>query len=204
MKIRGALFLSAIAAFHLSGPARATTLVDTGTPPEVGNGVLLAARQSVAAEFSLSAGTTIGAVQGYFAGNVSQNITIEIFTDGGDIPGPSLYSGTFASTIGDGSWQGLGGLDWALDAGTYWVAFEGDSPGTPFSGYIPRGAPNPLGNEVVRTPTGYINADSINVGVRIFDTASAVPEPAVWMMMMAGFALAGGAMRRRATAIRFA
>jgi hypothetical protein len=34
--------------------------------------------------------------------------------------------------------------------------------------------------------------------------APGVPEPATWAMMIGGFALAGAAMRRRATALRFA
>jgi len=34
--------------------------------------------------------------------------------------------------------------------------------------------------------------------------AGAVPEPATWAMMIGGFGLAGGAMRRRATSLRFA
>jgi len=36
------------------------------------------------------------------------------------------------------------------------------------------------------------------------DTAAAVPEPASWALMIGGFALAGGALRRRGVAIRFA
>ena len=35
-------------------------------------------------------------------------------------------------------------------------------------------------------------------------TAGAVPEPATWAMMIAGFGLVGGAMRRRSTKIAFA
>lgn len=38
----------------------------------------------------------------------------------------------------------------------------------------------------------------------IYNQFAAVPEPATWLMMIGGFALVGGAMRRRSTKIRFA
>ena len=43
--------------------------------------------------------------------------------------------------------------------------------------------------------------------IKIYDTATAtaaVPEPATWAMMLGGFGLIGGAMRRRRTTVRFA
>ncbi|MBO9574118.1 MAG: PEPxxWA-CTERM sorting domain-containing protein [Sphingobium sp.] len=36
-----------------------------------------------------------------------------------------------------------------------------------------------------------------------YSIADGVPEPASWAMMIAGFAAAGGAMRRRKTAVAF-
>jgi hypothetical protein len=43
-----------------------------------------------------------------------------------------------------------------------------------------------------------------NVSLDIAAPGAAVPEPATWAMMIGGFALAGAAMRRRQTAVRFA
>jgi PEP-CTERM motif len=49
---------------------------------------------------------------------------------------------------------------------------------------------------------GFYNNDS--VGVNFTATLGAVPEPASWALMIAGFGLVGFAMRRRATTIGFA
>jgi len=50
-----------------------------------------------------------------------------------------------------------------------------------------------------------VSGAQINLHTLALDgTMAAVPEPATWAMMIGGFALAGAAMRRRRTAIRFA
>jgi hypothetical protein len=46
------------------------------------------------------------------------------------------------------------------------------------------------------TRGGFIQADNF-----VFDTAGAVPEPASWAMLIAGFGLTGAAMRRRRVAV---
>ena len=47
-------------------------------------------------------------------------------------------------------------------------------------------------------PNGYdVGLDNIRFDVRAIDSGSAVPEPATWAMMIAGFGLAGGAIRTR-------
>ena len=47
-------------------------------------------------------------------------------------------------------------------------------------------------------PNGYdVGLDNIRFDVRAIDSGSAVPEPATWAMMIAGFGLVGAAMRRR-------
>ncbi|MBO9575689.1 MAG: FxDxF family PEP-CTERM protein [Sphingobium sp.] len=49
---------------------------------------------------------------------------------------------------------------------------------------------------------GYAVGDGGYAGTATF-TASAVPEPAMWAMLIAGFALTGSGMRRRRVAVRF-
>ena len=47
-------------------------------------------------------------------------------------------------------------------------------------------------------PNGYdVGLDNIRFDVRAIDSGSAVPEPATWAMMIAGFGLAGAGLRRR-------
>jgi len=42
------------------------------------------------------------------------------------------------------------------------------------------------------------------VAFRSATVTGAVPEPATWAMMIAGFGLVGGAMRRRSTKVAYA
>jgi hypothetical protein len=54
--------------------------------------------------------------------------------------------------------------------------------------------------------TGTFNVSTVpnNAPDNYVVNVSAVPEPATWAMMIAGFGLVGGAMRRRAVSVRFA
>jgi hypothetical protein len=94
---------------------------------------------------------------------------IEVGIDGGDSGGPQFVNGQLAGVNSYGLSFGsrYGDIDGALNA----------SFGE-FSGYVPT----------------YIHADWIN-SVLVQDAA--VPEPASWAMMIAGFGLVGGALRRR-------
>lgn len=53
------------------------------------------------------------------------------------------------------------------------------------------------------TTDGYLDSKGLSHLV-FFGTQNAVPEPATWMMMLFGFGLIGGAMRRRKTIASFA
>jgi hypothetical protein len=49
--------------------------------------------------------------------------------------------------------------------------------------------------------TGPVSAYDPRSGVQVIATAGAVPEPASWAMLIAGFGLTGAAMRRRKVAV---
>jgi len=54
------------------------------------------------------------------------------------------------------------------------------------------------------TDNVYLNIQGLNVNsdsVVKVDISGAVPEPAAWTLMIAGFGLVGGALRRRATTV---
>jgi hypothetical protein len=188
----------------IAAPANAATLINTGVASPAGNQWGMDGFQYLAAEFSLSSADTIRSVEGYIGGIVPQIVTIKIFGDGGDIPGSVLYSGSFASAItsaGAAQWQGLFGQNWALNAGTYWVGFEGTATNTvAYYGYLNGSAPNPLLNEAfsVGGTSPYGGQDNLDLSIRITsDLAAGVPEPSTWLMMLVGFGAIGFAMRRK-------
>lgn len=67
------------------------------------------------------------------------------------------------------------------------------------------------GNSTTFYKINAVNLDVIGLNLNASSTATlfavqapAVPEPATWAMMIAGFGLVGGAMRRRRTGVAFA
>lgn len=103
--------------------------------------------------------------------------------------------------------QNLGDL--LLDDGTPDWSFLSNGAGAPFntssvafSVFLPRGIAQ---GDVFKTNVLYLGFDD-NTGNPddnhddILIRVSAVPEPATWAMMIAGFGLVGGAVRRRAKA----
>jgi len=80
------------------------------------------------------------------------------------------------------------------DGSTVSGDFTGDS-GAGFLGFVGDG----VVSATLSSDVGFAFGDFY-----VTEGTGAVPEPATWAMMIGGFALVGGAMRRRATALRFA
>jgi hypothetical protein len=87
----------------------------------------------------------------------------------------------------------------ALGAGTYYFAIQAVS--SDFSTYLALGQ---LGAGAAETHDGgatwvygYGEDDQPSVAVSLSNGGAAVPEPASWMLMLAGFGLLGGAIRKR-------
>lgn len=101
--------------------------------------------------------------------------------------------------------------------------FNGFDAGETFSWNIDVDGPNQVtvfGNELIGSSvyvdfdnglrgSGFLEAvpgndDAAQFVIRVIAPTPGVPEPATWAMMIGGFALAGGAMRRRAAKVAFA
>lgn len=70
-----------------------------------------------------------------------------------------------------------------------------------YNEFFATGSPNA---PVFRTGRFDVSTNPNNSPDNYVVTVSAIPEPATWAMMIGGFGLVGGAMRRRATSVRFA
>lgn len=155
-------------------------LVDTGTPSSGQLGYTVSSSQWLAAEFIVDQSVTITSIQGYFAlcFDGTDKGFINIYSDSGDLPDTSriLHSQNF-TTSGVKGWQGLTEINWSLDPGSYWVAFEVKEPDTAIGG-IGYNAPYPLINEAYNSfSKGWVGNDGLNLGIRII--TAPVPEPVV-------------------------
>lgn len=88
----------------------------------------------------------------------------------------------------------------ALSAGTYWAGLSGENEGMVWASYAnsvqqPAGQWQLGGDNLAHRPYIYSLAFEVNGNT----AGGGVPEPAAWAMMLAGFGLVGGAMRRRGT-----
>lgn len=198
-----------------TGGAQAATVFDQG-PVQAAGGVRSAfwnADDFTLSTSSLLTGATFNL--GYdlrFA--PAPNINYELYADDAGTPGAILQSGTATAQVTD---LGLNNDStyrfnaWAFDfsspvealAGVrYWIGVQqpadvalANTPGT-----------NPGASAMIRLGT-YVPRD-IGLAFSLQGTAveapSAVPEPASWAMMMVGFGVVGGAMRRRRTSVHFA
>jgi hypothetical protein len=208
-----------VAALCLAGcpslAGAADFLVDTGPgsfslssplgPPSVG--VVVGPQVRTHGEFTLAQAARITGIEFYGKVLTAGSGFFTINVDGGNEPGiflPSPASFTFATATSEG-WYGVTNIeDYELAAGTYWIGLAND--GNTFTAQHFGAAPNGLVHESVYTPNpfplgSYTDADSSNFAWRIRGTSlnapipSAVPEPATWAMMIAGFGLVGGSLR---------
>ena len=200
------LLCASVVVLATSSPATAAFVIDTGTPVSTinTNNWVLAPNQSLAGQFTLGTATQITSVEGFINGSGGSDITVTIYSDG---PLPSsanaLFSASFASTASanPGLWQGVSGQTWNLAAGNYWVGFASNGP----DGMID-GAPSPLSAYAFTLNGDWVNSP-LNFGVRIAGDSvinNAVPESSTWAMMILGFGLVGGMMRRRVTKVSYA
>ncbi|WP_225883093.1 FxDxF family PEP-CTERM protein [Sphingomonas aliaeris] len=144
-------------------------------------------------------------------------IRLNIYEGGNSGPGAMLYSGSFgvASTADTDMQWGYTLRDftadlpnWNLGAGAYYLALNVQPSQYDMHWSIPN-TPTLDGNSWISTTgaAGSFNGYSFDHSFQLNGNVAAVPEPATWAMMIAGFGMVGFAMRRRAkvsTAVAYA
>ena len=203
--------------------AHATVLIDQS--PNV-NGLLqgfvasnFAAGQNFLAKFTLTSASILGGVDIYSAcrtigcgtPQLGTGATVKIRNDAGGVPALSNLF-TFLTTVSAIDNVGSSAdatiervhADFAstsLAAGTYWIGLSGTSQEIGWS----------LSSAATSAGFYQLNNDSLSGDLtnnlpgafRVLGPAgAAVPEPAAWALMIAGFGFVGGAMRRRQTSVR--
>jgi hypothetical protein len=226
--MRASLLLTAISSLILAQSASAQVIyqsIPDLTAPTTGQTCSPCDPTQVAgAKFSLSSNATINGVQfvaGWYGWNWfgTTDVQISIYKDspgewGGSV-GDQVYLRDFTSYTAsdlDGGYHLLGfdttGL--GLGAGDYLIFFTNTSILAPATYYGVGGSDLylwPDDDGASFTGFSYFPFSGEALGYALLGTQAAsspaVPEPASWTMMVAGFGLAGFALRRRRTQIRF-
>lgn len=189
--------LVCLGALVFCGAAWAEVIVDTGEPTVSGVGWTLCSDQFLAGEIALGQEYNISGIEVFCFATESAEVTLSIYGDGGGVPDMAslFYSMTFPVFDGACGWSGADDLEWDLNAGTYWVAFE---TADALAG-APWGVPYPLSAYAWATGGTWNGPVADNWGLRIQGSPVdiVVPEPATLTLCALGLAgFAGRAYRR--------
>ena len=203
------------------GTTHAALLIDTGPGPATQAGLTLYAPgkppagpfQYLGGQFTLGQAADITSVNGWIGVFSSGRMKVAIHKNklSTDMPGKTLRSRSFlvpdvGTSDNTGHWQAFAGLDWHLNAGTYWITLE-PVPTRGFSGVAPVGQlplADPLSKyALLHTGSSTWSETPLQIGFQIygnqiFQRAALVPEPSSSLLLGAGLiALIGVCQARR-------
>ena len=159
-KLTSSLGLVALLTIILSNQVKADIIVDTGTPNQLGSAIMLSDAQWLAAEFTTTQAWQIDSLKGFINADTSNPVnatyTVALYNNINNRPDTSSEVFAQQSTFGTDGWNGLQGLNVALNAGTYWLAFEvrsGDTLQGLMAVFFPKSVQNP--HKEATGKTGY-------------------------------------------------
>lgn len=198
------LFAAALALAALEpGIASADFVLDTGTPTG-STSVVLNASGWYAAEFSVTAGETIGSLSAYLtqgSGQPGNTFTWDIYSAAGTFTGPNREAATYSKTgtFSANGWNTTS-VNWTpTTTGSYWVALQvtgaSQTPGLDLltESSVSSGTAPALAFASAGTNGRYALETANPVGLEV----SAVPLPAAAWLLGSGLIGFGARLRRR-------
>jgi hypothetical protein len=157
-------------------------------------GLNLDSSQWLAQQFSLDRAYTVTGVEGWMAAYVPGLVTLVLYTDQTSLPGRELFSSSFTVQDRPNAWNGIHGMSFQLDAGTYWAAFQVDDS-SDMRGYMGGDALYQLGNYAYGRGN-WLAQSNQGLGLRIDGEASAIPTASsTYLVLVALFALLAATSR---------
>lgn len=203
-----------LASAACTGQAQATELIDQNFLGYNSNGTLFPGYRYLQT-FTVGITGILTRVDfyGLFAGYGPTSMVLDIFpTTAAGVPTGYILAGGYAPTISGNvisfqtSLAVVAGQVLALEpllTGTDPAYFKGTYSG--FADYVDYTRGQLFYSDVSGILTGNVGDIKSDIDFTTYVTVpTAVPEPAQWSMLIGGFALAGGAMRRRVAAVRLA
>jgi hypothetical protein len=195
-----------VATVAAPGTASAAFVLDTGTPTGAGMPAALDATDFSAAEFNISAASTITGIQAFLTAGMDQpgaTFTLAIYSDSAGFIGNRFATPVFATqgTYSADGWNGVSGLNFTASAGNYWAALEVGGSDNAIGLALPppaSGGTAPALAFAYNSGSGYTTAGALPVGLQI--RATPVPLPAALWLLGSGLVGLGSLSGRRRAA----
>lgn len=212
MKPSHLIIAAAAAALGLAAaPASAAVLFDdapAGFTPA--NYVNQAGGQNFLMRFTIGTGATVNGLDIFTSSTfatLGKAVTIKIRADNGGSPEAANLAriettlSAIAAVAGQPDFVRRAHADFggvALAAGSYWIGMSGTASELGIYGFQNGGPDAPADQRQLSGDAVTITPSVNNLAFTVYGDVNAVPEPAAWALMIAGFGAVGAASRRRA------